>query len=426
MAKRLFGTDGIRGAVNNYPITAEMALKIGRAVGYLFQREPRPHTILIGKDTRLSGYMLENALAPYGGKVVRTKVGDRYVVEPMREHGYILGEESSGHIIMLEHNTTGDAMLAALHLLATMIRKDQPLSVLASAYKPLPEVHNKIQLNGSRPSEEALNTIQQVAEAEIKDKGCVVIRASGTEPIIRIMVQHESIRSAQKLAKQLTEIVENPESGFNTFEESAGEITVLNETNDTILMENNDWGTNDSDEIDSRIDGPADYEPFLPKGTGMTAVALFCSVTEAKTQVPILDATVTVGEQTITKNENGVYTFPAIAPGSYTLTATEPDRLTSTQKIDVYESGFSSINAPLVSASELEGEITEGESSEGEQVEGESANEGEGEDPVPEKRCGCSRETTSNSFSPEFGELILSGLALIVLLAWSRMQKHIP
>ncbi|HOT50189.1 MAG TPA: phosphoglucosamine mutase, partial [Candidatus Hydrogenedentes bacterium] len=62
MADRLFGTDGIRGTANIHPMTAETALKVGRAAGYIFQREDRPHTILIGKDTRLSGYMIENAL----------------------------------------------------------------------------------------------------------------------------------------------------------------------------------------------------------------------------------------------------------------------------------------------------------------------------------------------------------------------------
>jgi len=449
MADRLFGTDGIRGTANVHPMTAEMALKVGRAAGYIFQREDRPHTILIGKDTRLSGYMIENALTaglcsmgihvllvgplptpgvsyimrslrcdgaimisashnpfqdngikffgpdgfkipdemedeierlitcpeangirptnervgtarriddavgryiefvkasfpkgmrldglkivcdcangatykvgpftlselgaevvpisnapngrninqncgsvhpedmraavikaradlgiafdgdgdrivmadengrmldgnailavlgvdlldrgelpektlvttimantgleralkPYGGRVMRTKVGDRYVVEPMREYGYVLGGESSGHIVMLEYNTTGDAMIAALHVLATMIRRDQPLSVLANAYQPVPEFHTKVQVNGTWPPDEALERVKQEGEAEINGGGCVVIRPSGTEPVIRVMVQHESIRKAEALAKQLAERVSTLQGG---------------------------------------------------------------------------------------------------------------------------------------------------------------------------------------------------------------------
>jgi len=444
MTERLFGTDGIRGVANAYPMTAEMALKIGRAAGYIFQREERPHTILIGKDTRLSGYMLENALTaglcsmgvhvllvgplptpgvsyimrslradgaimisashnpfqdngikffgrdgfkiadevedeierlvttpavddirptaerigtarriddavgryiefvkasfpkgmrldglkivcdcangatykvgpftlaelgaeviaienrpdgrninrncgsvhpaemratvireqadlgiafdgdgdrivmadengrlldgnallailgkdmlerdelpqktvvatimcnagleralrPYGGKVLRTKVGDRHVMEPMREQGLTLGGEPSGHIVMLEHNTTGDATIAALHVLATLIRRDQPMSALADVYQPLPEAHAKAPLNTKRPpTDEQLEAIQREGEAELNGNGCVLVRRSGTEPIIRVMVQHESIRKAEQLANELAKRV---------------------------------------------------------------------------------------------------------------------------------------------------------------------------------------------------------------------------
>lgn len=169
----------------------------------LLERDELPHRTLV--TTIMANTGLERALKAYDGRVVRTKVGDRYVVEPMREKGYILGGESSGHIIMLEHNTTGDAMIAALHVLATMIRRDQPLSVLANAYQPVPESHVKVHVDGSWPSETALERIQQEGEAGINGSGCVVIRPSGTEPVVRIMVQHESIRKAEMLAKQLAD-----------------------------------------------------------------------------------------------------------------------------------------------------------------------------------------------------------------------------
>ena len=151
---------------------------------------------------------LDRALGVCGGHVLRTKVGDRYVVEAMRENGYVIGGEGSGHLVMLEHNTTGDATLAALHVLATMIRRDQPLSVLASPYQPVPEVHAKVNIAGKRaPSEAQIEAIRVEAEAELNGSGCVVIRPSGTEPVIRIMVQHEALRKAEGMARQLADRV---------------------------------------------------------------------------------------------------------------------------------------------------------------------------------------------------------------------------
>ncbi len=167
----------------------------------LLERDKLPDKTLV--TTIMANTGLERALKPFGGRVLRTKVGDRYVIEPMREHGYMLGGESSGHIVMLEYNTTGDAMIAALHVLATMIRRDQPLSVLANAYQPVPEAHAKVPVNGVWPSENALEDVRREGESEINGVGCVVIRPSGTEPVIRVMVQHESIRKAEALAKHL-------------------------------------------------------------------------------------------------------------------------------------------------------------------------------------------------------------------------------
>ena len=151
---------------------------------------------------------LQRAIDPYGGKVLWTPVGDRSVVEAMREHGLTIGGESSGHIVLLEHNTTGDALIAALQVLATMIRRDQPLSLVASVYHAMPEAHASVPLdNTKRPSRSALDEITTEAENQLKDTGRVVIRPSGTEPIIRIMVQHEALRTAEIMAKDLAEKV---------------------------------------------------------------------------------------------------------------------------------------------------------------------------------------------------------------------------
>ncbi len=151
---------------------------------------------------------LERALAPWGGKVVWNSVGDRYVVEAMRAGGLTLGGEPSGHIILLEHNTTGDALIGALQVLATLIRRDQPLSGLASIYQPLPEAHASVSMDGRAfPPPEALAQLQREGEKEVGAAGRVVIRPSGTEPVIRVMVQHEMLRKAEALARQLADRV---------------------------------------------------------------------------------------------------------------------------------------------------------------------------------------------------------------------------
>lgn len=169
----------------------------------LLEQEALPHQTVA--TTIMANGGLERALAPHGGRIERTKVGDRYVVEAMRAKGYTVGGESSGHIVMLDHNTTGDAMIAALQVLAIMVRKGQSLDTLASVYRPLPEAHAKVPVNGKKPSQVELQTIVDAAEHEIAGKGRVVIRPSGTEPIIRIMVQHDDQATANAMVADLSE-----------------------------------------------------------------------------------------------------------------------------------------------------------------------------------------------------------------------------
>ncbi len=170
------------------------------------ERNELPNNMLAA--TILANGGLDKALAPFGGKVLRANVGDRYVVEAMREHGLDVGGESSGHIIMLEHNTTGDAMIAALQILATMIRKDVPLSVIADVYEEMPESRINVPLHGkARPPQEKLDALAKEVEPQLNGSGRAVIRPSGTEPIIRVMVQHEEIRKAEALSKALAEKV---------------------------------------------------------------------------------------------------------------------------------------------------------------------------------------------------------------------------
>ncbi|HPO84577.1 MAG TPA: phosphoglucosamine mutase [Candidatus Hydrogenedentes bacterium] len=172
----------------------------------LLERNALPQNAVV--TTIMANGGLQNTLAAYGGKVIWTNVGDRWVVETMREKGICLGGEPSGHMVLLEYNTTGDALIAALQVLATMIRKDLPLSALASAYHALPEAHAAVPLNGKKlPEKTALNQIQVEHEAEMNGAGRVVIRPSGTEPVIRVMVQHESHRTAEMVLKNIVEKV---------------------------------------------------------------------------------------------------------------------------------------------------------------------------------------------------------------------------
>ncbi len=168
----------------------------------LLEREALPHKTLA--TTIMANGGLQRAIAPWNAQIVWTKVGDRHVVETMREQGLVLGGESSGHIVLLEHNTTGDALITALQVLAAMLRKAQGLSVLGSAYQPLPEAHRTVPLNGrAKPGKDVLDQISERAMEELGGKGRIVLRPSGTEPIVRVMVQHDDGRVAEKLTERI-------------------------------------------------------------------------------------------------------------------------------------------------------------------------------------------------------------------------------
>jgi phosphoglucosamine mutase len=142
--------------------------------------------------TVMSNMGLERHLDTLGLKLVRAKVGDRYVLEAMRNGGYNLGGEQSGHMILADHGTTGDGLAAALQVLAAMKRADRPLSEVARVFTPLPQVLKNIRFAGGDP----LSTTpvkEAIAESErsLGEAGRVVIRKSGTEPLIRVMAQGE-------------------------------------------------------------------------------------------------------------------------------------------------------------------------------------------------------------------------------------------
>jgi phosphoglucosamine mutase len=140
--------------------------------------------------TTMSNLGLERYLKGRGLKLHRTQVGDRYVVEHMRTSGHNLGGEQSGHIIMTDFATTGDGLLAALQVLAVMRRQDRPMSEFGRVFEPLPQRLRNCRLNGGRPLEHAdVQRCIEAAEIRLNGRGRLLVRPSGTEPLIRVMVE---------------------------------------------------------------------------------------------------------------------------------------------------------------------------------------------------------------------------------------------
>ena len=155
--------------------------------------------------TVMSNLGLEHALAGFGVGLVRTQVGDRYVVEAMRSGGYNLGGEQSGHLVFLDHNTTGDGLLTALQILAIMRRRRLPLSKLAEGVERFPQVLINVNVARKLPlgDLDAFGKQVRQVESELGDRGRVVIRYSGTEPKARIMVEGEEEVRVTELAEDL-------------------------------------------------------------------------------------------------------------------------------------------------------------------------------------------------------------------------------
>ena len=164
---------------------AIMAL-VGRAL--LARGELARKTVVA---TVMSNLGLERAMKPLGGKVVRTAVGDRHVVDAMRTHGYNFGGEQSGHLIFLDHVTTGDGVAAALNVLAVMVREGQKLSELATCFEPMPQVLLNVPVREKRPLS-ALPAVEKAiagVEKALGREGRVLVRASGTENKLRVLVE---------------------------------------------------------------------------------------------------------------------------------------------------------------------------------------------------------------------------------------------
>ncbi|MDD9946368.1 MAG: phosphoglucosamine mutase [Myxococcales bacterium] len=155
-------------------------------------------------STVMSGIGLEHAMKEAGGKLVRAGVGDRYVVESMRQHGYNFGGEQSGHLVFLDHATTGDGLLGALQTLAIILREQRPLSELVDeVFQEVPQVLVNVTLPNRLPLSKMPKTRAAISDAEsaLGNGGRVLVRWSGTEPKLRIMVEGPTKGAINKLAR---------------------------------------------------------------------------------------------------------------------------------------------------------------------------------------------------------------------------------
>lgn len=159
--------------------------------------------------TLMSNMSLEIALKMLGVPFVRANVGDRYVLEKMVEHNWTLGGENSGHIIIADKNTTGDGIIASLAVLSAMVQHRLSLNELASAVKLFPQVLINVRFaGGENPLEsEAVKAVAADVEKRLEGKGRILLRKSGTEPLIRVMVECEDGTLAKQCAEEIAEAV---------------------------------------------------------------------------------------------------------------------------------------------------------------------------------------------------------------------------
>ena len=159
--------------------------------------------------TVMSNIGLERAMKKAGGKIVRTQVGDRYVVEEMIRGKYNLGGEQSGHTVFLDYNPTCDGMLTALQVLAIMRRKEKPLDELSGVMESLPQVLHNVKVNEKRDLSEIPEISTKITSIEkmLGRSGRTLIRYSGTEPLLRIMIEGEDEKKLHQWAQEIGDLV---------------------------------------------------------------------------------------------------------------------------------------------------------------------------------------------------------------------------
>ncbi|MEG0997195.1 MAG: phosphoglucosamine mutase, partial [Clostridia bacterium] len=202
-ADRLMAVDERGQLINGDQVLAMLALYLKE------QGRLRQSTVVA---TVMSNMGLDIALKKNGVKLEKTKVGDRYVLEKMLADGFVLGGEQSGHIILLDYNTTGDGLVTAVQLISAMVKAQQPLSRLASVMQMMPQSQYAANVDDKKKydfenNEKISKTIAEL-EAKYKDKGRIVVRASGTEPRVRVMIEGPDQREMDKDVYMLSKLIE--------------------------------------------------------------------------------------------------------------------------------------------------------------------------------------------------------------------------
>lgn len=175
----------------------------------LMERGKLTHNMLV--STVMSNMALENFMKERGGTMLRTPVGDRYVVEAMRREGAVLGGEQSGHLIFREYSTTGDGLLAALQLLRIICTKNRPLSELSGLLELYPQKLQNVHVKRKVPFDEvpAVQDALKQVEQELSGKGRVLLRYSGTESVARVMVEAEDSAKVELYTSELAKVLED-------------------------------------------------------------------------------------------------------------------------------------------------------------------------------------------------------------------------
>ena len=160
-------------------------------------------------STVMSNLGLERYLGGLGLSLQRAKVGDRYVIEMMREGGFNVGGEQSGHLVLNDYITTGDGLIAALQVLAVIVETDRPVSEVTRCFEPLPQILKNVRYTkGQTPLESAaVKDAIKAGEAELKGAGRVLIRTSGTEPVIRVMAEGEDSTKVTRVVDGIADAI---------------------------------------------------------------------------------------------------------------------------------------------------------------------------------------------------------------------------
>ena len=157
--------------------------------------------------TVMSNLGLERYLASIGLSMARTAVGDRYVLEHMREHSYNFGGEQSGHLILSDHSTTGDGLVAALQVLAVVKRLGKPVSAICHRFEPVPQILKNVRVGGKALGEEKVKKAIADGSARLGGGGRLVIRPSGTEPVIRVMAEGDNRAMVEQVVDDVCDVL---------------------------------------------------------------------------------------------------------------------------------------------------------------------------------------------------------------------------